>query len=394
MAKCRNNLNFTFSALERPDGQNVDKMLSYIAEKRRQYYSEPKAVQDQCRERFAKIMAVNFVYQSNKAECVGTQTLDGTRELLDRYAAAQDDSALSNKADRESVNYWSALRESHYGPSEDLSSDWKEFRESGLLTVQVVCDLHAILLKGLQTKDGGQIRKKTAHRDGEVYTEYQGKVHVYPRPEVLEEMFYSIVDRHNIFMKGIKKQETLEETIVFKCAAWLLHEIVSLHPFYDGNGRICRLLANHVLSLITPFPVTIYHANSTDRNRDDYIQAIIQCRDNAKEGLGKLASMLIEGAYIGWKELFRYLESGGLIAGKQLASCPIVIEKSDKNDISIKVKRFCRSKGISEDQAEELLDDVLKAVKSVDTSGITNPGQYLQIELKHNDICVLIDIFP
>ena len=54
MAKCRNSLDFTFSALERSDGQNVDNMLIYIVEKRRQYYNElPKTVQDQCRERFA-----------------------------------------------------------------------------------------------------------------------------------------------------------------------------------------------------------------------------------------------------------------------------------------------------------------------------------------------------
>ena len=187
-------------------------------------------------------------------------------------------------------------------------------------------------------------------------------------------------------MKCIKKQATLEETIIiFKCAAWLLYEVVSLHPFYDGNGRICRLLANHVLSLITLFPVTIYHANSTDRNRDDYIQAIIQGRDNPEEGLGKLASMLIEGAYIGWKELFRYLESGGLI-GKHLAG-PIVIQKSNRVSIPIKVKRFCHNKGISEKTEREMLANVLKSVESTDTSRITNPGQYLAIELNHNDVC-------
>ena len=390
MAKCRNSLDFTFSALERGDGQNVDNMLAYIVEKRRQYYNElPKTVQDQCRERFAKIMAVNFVYQSNKAECVGTQTLDGTRELLDRYVADHhDDSALCEAADRESVNYWRALQESYYGSPEDSSKDWKEFRESGLLTVQVVCDLHAILLRGLKTEDGGQIRKRTASRDGEVYTEYQGKVHVYPPPEELEVMFYSIVDRHNIFMKGMKKQANLDETIIFKCAAWLLCKVVSLHPFYDGNGRICRLLANHILSLITPFPVTIYHANSTDRNRDDYIQAIIQCRDNLEEGLGKLASMLVEGAYIGWKELFRYLNS-------RLAS-PIVIEKSDKDNVPNKVELFCRNKEISEEAKEKLLAEVLSAVESADTSGIVNPGEYLHlsIPLDHNGMCVQIDLYP
>ena len=128
--------------------------------------------------------------------------------------------------------------------------------------------------------------------------------------------------------------------------------------------------------------------DSTDRNRDDYIQAIIQCRDNLEEGLGKLASMLVEGAYIGWKELFRYLNS-------RLAS-PIVIEKSDKDNVPNKVELFCRNKEISEEAKEKLLAEVLSAVESADTSGIVNPGEYLHlsIPLDHNGMCVQIDLYP
>ena len=378
------------------DGQTVDEMIDEIVEKRKKYNELKTSVKDRCRG-FTRIMAVNFVYQSNKAECVGTQTFDGTRKLLDRYLTSEvghqeDDSALS-ESDRGSVNNWRALRESFYGPSDEESSgdhDWEKLRESGLLTVPVVCDLHAILLKGLKTDDGGQIRKKTGNREGEVYVEYQGKLHTYPSPEVVEHKLYNIVDRHNIHMKGIKKQTTSRENTIyiFKCAAWLLYEVVSLHPFYDGNGRICRLLANHVLSLITPFPVTIYHKNSADRNRDVYIQAIIYCRENPDKGPGKLAAMLIEGANIGWKELFRYLESGGLLAG------PIVIEKSSKSDIPNKVERFCRCKNIPE-EAKSMLASVLAAVESADTSCIiSDQGQFLEIKLDFNDMCVQLHVYP
>ena len=43
-------------------------------------------------------------------------------------------------------------------------------------------------------------------------------------------------------------------------AAWLLFKVVDVHPFIDGNGRMCRLLANRVLAMIFPFPVPIYAA--------------------------------------------------------------------------------------------------------------------------------------
>ena len=42
---------------------------------------------------------------------------------------------------------------------------------------------------------------------------------------------------------------------IFKRAARLLFDFVDAHPFGDGNGRTCRLLANYDISLITPFPV-------------------------------------------------------------------------------------------------------------------------------------------
>ena len=276
-------------------------------------------------------------------------------------------------------------------------SDWKKFRESGLLSIQIVCNLHRILLNGLmKEKDGGLIRNPVSANRGKVVTEYQGKVHIYPHTPDLEIVFYSIVDRHNIHIEAIKTHENdRDKTIyIFKCAAWLLYEVVSLHPFYDGNGRICRLLGNYVLSLITPFPVTIYHADSVGRNKDDYIKAIVHCRENLKEGLGQLASMLIEGAYIGWKELFQYLESGGLM-GKQSVG-PIVIQKSKKDNIPNIVKRLCTMK--TSVDSKMLEKAIIQGVESADTSEIVRPdhGQYLEIELPidRSDMCVLIHIYP
>ena len=60
-----------------------------------------------------------------------------------------------------------------------------------------------------------------------------------------------------------------------------------------------RLLANYVLSLVTPFPVPLYHTNW-----EDYVDAMVHCQEQSEEGLQKLVAMLVEGARQSWNRLF------------------------------------------------------------------------------------------
>ena len=230
--------------------------------------------------------AVYYVHRSNVGECVGTQVVEETTALLERGAQTPEN---MESYSRESINTCSAL---WYVERLMKEMDW-----SGLLTVQLVCDIHAILLQGLH-RAAGKIR------DSDVYTRTEdGSIHMYPPPTVLEEQFYCIIDQHNDHMNDLNRLQKPQKIVeyVFKCAAWLLYHLVSLHPFPDGNGRTCRLLASYVLSsFITPFPVSICHSDLLSSRRD-YICAIIHCREHPEEGPAQLASMLLEGAYLGWK---------------------------------------------------------------------------------------------
>ena len=232
--------------------------------------------------------AVYYIHRSNVGECVGTQTVGETSAVVEGSQRTGKMESYSRE-ERESINTFRALCH-----AERLM---EEMDRSGLLTVQQVCDIHAILLQGLH-RAAGKIR------DGDVYTRTEdGSIHMYPPPTVLEERFYCIIDRHNIHMNGIKRLQNPQQRVeyVFKCAAWFLYHLVSLHPFPDGNGRTCRLLASYVLSSsITPFPVSICHSDPLSSRRD-YVCAIIHCREHPEEGPTQLASMLLEGAYLGWK---------------------------------------------------------------------------------------------
>ena len=175
----------------------------------------------------------------------------------------------------------------------------EEMEGTGLLDVDQVCKVHMILMNGLHEHAG-------EFRDKEAYTAWDGKDHYYPPPDSVKSRLERHIDSHNYNIdKRPKIANSIEETeYVIKCAARLMFEFVNTHPFGDGNGRMCRLLANRVLAMITPFPVYIYHNNTSEGiRREDYVNAIVQCRDHLDKGPCEIAAMLAEGVWNGWKSL-------------------------------------------------------------------------------------------
>ena len=60
-------------------------------------------------------------------------------------------------------------------------------------------------------------------------------------------------------------------------AVFLFYEVISIHPFLNGNGRLCRLLLTWSLMRDGfPFPVTFSSGHS--RRRKHYIHAIKAAR--------------------------------------------------------------------------------------------------------------------
>jgi len=128
---------------------------------------------------------------------------------------------------------------------------------------------------------------------------------------------------------------------------------------------MCRLLANYVLSLITPFQVTIYR-NKSRSSRSDYVNAIVRCRDHPEEGPRALASMLVVGAWCGWKEL------DALINKRSSAVISMVVKKSlfegkEKEYITDKLIHIWP--GLETEMTEEkVIDKVIAIVSDLDTT--------------------------
>ena len=323
------------------------------------------------REHFANAMAVDYVYHSNIGEMVGTQSWQETQNVIGKFRDGGMEMLPTRCENLETVNTYEAVTELLHNTHEAMGN-------TGILTVQQICDIHRVLLQGL-LPDCGKLRSR------EAYTHWHGGRHYYPPPNQAEDLFYALIDHHNKRMEECPYASNSDEytSYIFNCAARLLFEFVSVHPFGDGNGRLCRLLATYVLGLITPFPVSLYH--SPDRNaREDYLNAIVHCREHPEaEGPRELTAMLIQGAWRRWKCLFdnlkrrdsEDLDEPGVTVG------PIVVQKSmcSKEYITERFSRIWAGalrKGVKADM-ECVVTATISAIQGTDISFLSG-SQYMQ----------------
>jgi len=174
----------------------------------------------------------------------------------------------------------------------------KDMKQTGLLTVQLIYEVHGELMSGLH-KDAGDIRT------GAAFVPWKNEDYFYPEPRVAKQLFYACVDHHTVHMntyaeKFAKHPPSVESVgYLFKCVARLMFDFVDAHPFGDGNGRMCRLLANYVLSMITPFPVAPY--SGEQRRKNTTLMLLLNAEITRLKVLGH---WLLCCAWRGWKSLF------------------------------------------------------------------------------------------
>lgn len=366
----------------------TSKMLEQITKRRMEYQRLPQHAKHFCEQQFARAMAVDYIHNLNIGEMVGTQTHEDTQEALEKFFAGSvsssegKDTRNMEKEKKETINTYKAMKrfwEIH-----------KEMENEGILTYQQICDVHRILLQGLH-KNCGNIRT------GDAFTIWDGGIHYYPKADHVEELFLGLVDRHNFCIEARKKLDNTsnEYTIhIFKCASRLLFEFVDAHPFSDGNSRMCRLLANYVVSLITPFPVSLYHTQHKGRSgRDDYLNAIVRCREHPEEGPSGLAAMLVEGAWRGWEDLFKNLKKHCLLESGDVIG-PIVVQKGTCNEsyVSERVHRIWSKRSLNTEK-EKAVSLILGATQDTDVSNLAH-GEFVEKTVQIADgVSAKLDIY-
>lgn len=94
------------------------------------------------------------------------------------------------------------------------------------------------------------------------------------------------------FNSDIEKAERTKVLDPFTLAAKYCNDFVMIHPFLDGNGRMCRLILNAILLKYAGVVVSI---GEHDESRDEYI-AIQKRAGEQMEGSGELASLVLRKA--------------------------------------------------------------------------------------------------
>jgi len=125
---------------------------------------------------------------------------------------------------KEVRNYWDALLK---------IEDWAEKKVE--LSEELICRLHALVEKGKRSKP-------TPYRDGQNVIRDSasgGIVYLPPEGKDVALLMASMVR----WVKNDQKEGVPPPVI----AALLHYQFVTIHPFYDGNGRTARLLATFIL---------------------------------------------------------------------------------------------------------------------------------------------------
>lgn len=220
---------------------------------------------------FKKQCAVSHVYTSNKfertlpagvSEHQTYQILDALYDSKDSYPQEQCRIRWHAKGTRSGRSCCQQLTQ-HLMALRYLTTHC--LNPTRPLTVVHVLECHRILMNGALEDDGtevlaGQLRQHNVQA---------GDGHVYPDYKVVERALERLIKEYNT------KCQNGDDFILN--AVWLFYEVITLHPFGNGNGRLCCLLLACGLQR-GGFPFPIIFSSGHKKARQHYLQSIKRAR--------------------------------------------------------------------------------------------------------------------
>lgn len=148
------------------------------------------------------------------------------------------------------------------------------------LTFDLIIETHKIMMEGSYVMEGnnqvdiivGRVRKEGEEVYADDYQFLEGKQ--------VKEALMKLVDEYNhLSDKG--------KTHPIELATFLFYGMITIHPFPNGNGRLCRFfLSWSLMHDGFPFPVTF--SSGHKKRRQHYIDAILAARYCAGATRGQL----------------------------------------------------------------------------------------------------------
>ena len=165
----------------------------------------------------------------NQSILINTLSLQEAKDssAIENIITTHDDLYRSDSAQRHFVTI--AAKEVH-NYAEALRAGFERIRQTGLLTNNDILDIQA----GIEQNQAGYRKQSgTALKNDQT-----GEV-VYLPPQHPDE----IVALMNNLEQFINQPELCDWDVLVKMAV-IHHQFESIHPFYDGNGRVSRLMSH------------------------------------------------------------------------------------------------------------------------------------------------------
>ncbi len=190
------------------DGKRLEKVDFIVGEFRQKARKCPKIAL----EKIERDFTIKFTYNTNAIEGNSLSLIE-TAALLEKKIAPPGKS----------------LREIHEITNTEKALNYlKKFR--GELSNRLVCKLHRIMMKNIDDESAGRMRTYDVAIQGANWFPVRGK---------------RVRKAFDDFMQWYKKDRKKLHPIELAAVAHL--KFIEVHPFGDGNGRIARLITNHIL---------------------------------------------------------------------------------------------------------------------------------------------------
>jgi hypothetical protein len=154
----------------------------------------------------------------------------------------------------------------------------------------------------------------------------------------------------------------------FAYAAFAQYHFVDIHPFVDGNGRLCRFLSKFILDAVCPLPVPMFE------DRDAYFNALRRAVDPTSAPL-RLLQLLLSSAVQFYTSIVRKSKQN---YGETVY---VIFEEDDDPDVVLRSHSFIKPEHYDELRPLLLVEGTNRLVANVGDVSYDITKQELLVDL-------------
>ena len=168
------------------------------------------------------------------------------------------------------------------------------------MTEELIKDTHAILVKGLSAEEAGVVSGTDFAGTYRRKPAYAGAVEM-TKPSEVPAAMRSMILRLQQDLAQIEVSGYMDP---FMLAAKYCDQFVNIHPFKDGNGRMCRLILNAIL---IKYAGVVVPLGEKSEDREEYLQVV---QESSRVGgyAGQLGTLVLKKAGGTFRKMLKTLK--------------------------------------------------------------------------------------